>query len=83
MASGGGSIGAWRDGRVDAPEAGGSVTTIIEDPELGTMKVCTLCGEAWPFDEEFYYREGKGWTGWCRACWAERQREYRARRAVQ
>jgi len=26
-----------------------------DDPELGTEKLCNICGEWWPLDEEFWY----------------------------
>ncbi len=25
------------------------------DPELGLEKLCTVCGDWWPLDEEFWY----------------------------
>ena len=28
---------------------------IRDDPELGTEKRCTTCGEWWPLDEDFWY----------------------------
>jgi len=26
-----------------------------DDPELGTEKLCSVCGEWWPLDDEFWY----------------------------
>lgn len=43
---------------------------IFEDPELGVVRLCAGCGEAWPFDGEFFYRQDTR----CRACQAERRR---------
>jgi len=44
--------------------------------ELGTEKRCTGCNEYFPFDIEFFYKNGfkKGvqqWTARCRACFVE------------
>lgn len=42
--------------------------------ELGIERVCTRCGEAWPYDAEFFHRHPKGFLGlgpMCRACRAE------------
>lgn len=38
--------------------------------ELGEEKRCTLCGDFWPADEEFFYRRADSGrlTSWCRAC---------------
>ena len=53
-----------------------------DDPELGTLRRCSRCGEEWPQDEEFFYfqvRRGKRvCSSWCKACWYERARERRA-----
>lgn len=55
----------------------------IDDPELGTMKVCPGCGEAWPLDEEFFFHNGhRGWASRCKACWSEQRAQARLRQAV-
>jgi hypothetical protein len=57
------------------------IAVIPGEEELGSQKRCGLCHDWYPLgDPAFWYREGNGWAGWCRACWAERQREYRLRR---
>lgn len=59
---------------------------VRDDPELGTVRRCTRCGEEWPLDEEFYYyqvRHGRRVSSaWCRACWSERSRERHRERMV-
>lgn len=32
-----------------------SLARRAEDPELGTVQQCSVCGEWWPLDEEFFY----------------------------
>lgn len=32
-----------------------SVSSRRDDPELGPEKRCTVCGDWWPLDEEFWY----------------------------
>ena len=57
-----------------------------DDPELGRERLCRTCGEWWPEDDEFYYfqtRKGVHRTTrqaypYCRACWADRHRGWRA-----
>lgn len=40
--------------------------------ELGREMKCNRCGEFWPADQEFWYREGKkGLSCWCIACYRE------------
>lgn len=44
--------------------------------ELGTERQCTSCGEYYPFDEEFFNKNGfrngrQQWTAKCKACFAE------------
>lgn len=53
---------------------------IAHDPILGTMKSCSKCGEWWPLDEEFYYRNRtcNKFYSECRACY----REWDAKRRV-
>lgn len=52
----------------------------IADPELGTMRLCRVCGEPWPRDPEFFNRDGRGYfRTMCRACEADQRRERRRR----
>lgn len=45
-----------------------------EDPELGTVRLCTRCGEEWPKDRDFFYFDPAGRVmGHCRACVADRR----------
>jgi len=46
--------------------------------ELGIEKICGLCGESWPLDEDFFYRRGSGWHSYCKACCTLRTAELRA-----
>lgn len=40
--------------------------------ELGRELKCNRCGDFWPADEEFWYREGaRGFHSWCKACYRE------------
>jgi hypothetical protein len=44
--------------------------------ELGIERVCTACGESWPYDPEFFYRQPNGLLGlqaMCKACKSERR----------
>jgi hypothetical protein len=41
------------------------------EEELGLQRQCSRCGEMWPLDAEFWYRHGRGWHSWCRACHRE------------
>lgn len=52
---------------------------IYINTELGTEKRCTHCNEYFPFDEEFFYKNGfrngvQQWTARCRACYIEHYR---------
>ncbi len=50
------------------------------DPELGPVRWCRRCDEAWPFDEEFWYLEpGRPNAVHCRACKAEDARRFAVR----
>jgi len=52
------------------------------DPDLGPVRVCRLCDEAWPLDAEYFYRRTDGgYEGVCIACWTERRRASRAPKA--
>ena len=47
--------------------------------ELGREKLCPLCGEYYPLDEDFFYKNGfkrgiQQWTGRCKACYIETYR---------
>ncbi len=47
--------------------------------ELGTEKRCTYCHEYFPFDKDFFYKNGfkngkQQWTAHCRACYIEHYR---------
>lgn len=47
--------------------------------ELGTEKRCTRCGDYYPLDTDFFYRNGtwRGkaqWTSHCKACFTETYR---------
>jgi len=47
--------------------------------ELGHEKLCPLCGEYYPLDEDFFYKNGfkrgvQQWTGRCKACYIETYR---------
>ena len=60
-------------------------TNVGTDPELGPVRRCSMCGEWWPMDEEFFYTDPR-WPGnfsaWCKACYAQYHREKRqAKRA--
>ena len=56
--------------------------------ELGLERRCNACGELWPLDEDFYYRQHNGFRGFqgiCKACKAERRKPddgHRNRRAA-
>lgn len=44
--------------------------------ELGTERLCSTCGEFYPFDEEFFNKNGirngrQQWTSKCKACFSE------------
>lgn len=46
------------------------------ETELGVERVCSACGDAWPYDPEFWYRQPNGYRGlqsMCKACKAERR----------
>lgn len=48
--------------------------------ELGIEKRCSHCGDYFPFDDEFFYRNGfkngyQQWTATCKACFVEMYRE--------
>lgn len=45
--------------------------------ELGREILCARCGDYWPASLEFYYRRGKGWHSYCKACYLERRAELR------
>ncbi|ASN71614.1 hypothetical protein 2F1_13 [Uncultured Caudovirales phage clone 2F_1] len=47
--------------------------------ELGIEKRCTCCNEYFPFDDEFFYKNGfkhgiQQWTARCKACYVETYR---------
>lgn len=47
--------------------------------ELGREKLCPLCGEYYPMDEEFFYKNGfrggvQQWACRCKACYVETYR---------
>ena len=47
--------------------------------ELGHEKLCPMCGEYFPLDEDFFYRNGfkrgiQQWAGRCKACYVETYR---------
>lgn len=47
--------------------------------ELGKEKRCSGCNEYYPFDEEFFYKNGykdykQQWSALCRACYVEKYR---------
>lgn len=48
---------------------------VKDDPEFGTVRQCSGCGEWWPFDAEFWHMEGdklsSSWLAQCRACCAD------------
>ncbi len=47
------------------------------ETELGRERICYGCGEPWPFDPEFFYRQPTGHgglQGMCKACKHERRR---------
>lgn len=51
------------------------------DPTLGIVRLCSQCGEEWPFDEEFWYmRNGDLSPAWPRRCIACCAEYYAARR---
>ena len=60
-----------------------TVGIVSGEEELGIQKVCPHCSEAWPRDAVFWsprIQHGRpGWSGWCRACHAERAAARRAR----
>ena len=47
------------------------------DPIVGREKQCSRCGEWWPADTEFFYRNGAGLHSYCKACVLERCYELR------
>lgn len=52
---------------------------IYINTELGTEKRCTLCGDYYPLDTDFFYKNGiwRGKTQWrshCKACFTENYR---------
>lgn len=50
--------------------------TPVTVTELGTERRCSICGDWWPLDEEFYYRQRNGYGGFqsiCKACKATRR----------
>jgi hypothetical protein len=49
------------------------------DSELGLVKRCTRCGEWWPADGEFYWKDKGVLHSWCKACITEWKRDRRAR----
>lgn len=55
--------------------------------ELGMEKQCTCCGEFYPIDKEFFYRNGKGLRGQqlyvaqCKDCYVTNYRPYRRKSA--
>lgn len=44
------------------------------EEELGPQKQCLGCGEFFPADLEFFYKDGNGLTARCKVCWNEQQR---------
>ncbi len=55
------------------------MSKIYINTELGTEKRCTGCNEYFPFDQDFFYKNGlkKGvqqWTARCKACFTETYR---------
>lgn len=49
---------------------------ILINTELGTERLCSSCGEYYPFDGEFFNKNGfrqgvQQWTSKCKACYAE------------
>ena len=46
----------------------------VEDYEQ-IEKRCSKCGDWWPADSEFFHRNGKSLSSWCKACCSERKAE--------
>ena len=47
--------------------------------ELGTEKCCPMCNDYFPFDEEFYFKNGmkngiQKWAARCKACYMQSYR---------
>ena len=49
--------------------------TYRDDPLLGRVRLCSACGDEWPFDAEFWHMRDGGlspaWPARCIACCAE------------
>lgn len=57
---------------------------VRKDADGVEEKCCRTCGEFWPNDAEFFYkdcRNSDGLRGTCKACEEERVRAVRARRS--
>jgi len=54
-------------------------------PGLGREKQCTKCGEWWPADTEFFYRQQNVRSrlhAWCIACTVHDKRQRKQRRSA-
>ena len=65
----------------------GRARPVLEVTEIGVERVCNACGELWPLDGEFFYRQHNGLLGFagrCKACKNERRPagDYHAGRAA-
>lgn len=50
--------------------------TPVVETELGLERRCNVCGEWWPLDAEFFYRQvngHRGFQGICKACKSEQR----------
>ena len=50
----------------------------IINTDLGPERLCVLCSEYWPLDDEFWNRRGKGCHSYCKACMTKRKAELRS-----
>lgn len=56
------------------------MSKIYKQTELGTEKCCPMCHEYFPFDEEFYFKNGlkngiQKWAARCKTCYMESYRK--------
>lgn len=45
----------------------------LRETELGLEKRCSVCGDYWPADTEFFYAKGAGLMSCCKACYVARR----------